>query len=125
MCGHLVDAHNRHVRFRLPEPVLASPGREKAPGAGLSHDTPEPPDSPERFRELQRVFGIWWKPEYQDLRLDGILANFQPWGLLAAPVTLLVRDPQHTPYCSDSSDPQLSRVLRDEWPHEDILDALP
>jgi hypothetical protein len=41
--------------------------------------------------ELQRVFGIWWEPEYQNLRLDGVLANsIAPWGLLAAPVTLLV-----------------------------------
>lgn len=29
--------------------------------------------------------------------MDGLLANsIQPWGLLAAPVNLLLRDPQHT-----------------------------
>ena len=65
------------------------------------------------------------EPEYQDLRLEGALANsIQPWGLLAASVSLAVRDPQQTPYCSGSSEPQLSRVLGEEWPHEDILDAL-
>jgi len=36
MCGRLADAHDRHVRFRLPEPVLTSPGQEKVPGAWLS-----------------------------------------------------------------------------------------
>lgn len=47
--------------------------------------------------ELQRVFGIWWEPEYQNLRLEGVLANsIAPWGLLGAPVGLLVpRPPAH------------------------------
>jgi hypothetical protein len=77
-------------------------------------------------RQLQHVFAIWWAPEYKDLRLDGFLANsIQPWGLLSAPVGLAVRDPQQTPYCSASTDQQLSRVLGERWPHEDILDSLP
>ena len=77
-------------------------------------------------RELQRVFAVWWEPEYRHLRLDGALANsIPPWGLLAAPVTLIVRDPEQTPCCSESQDPSLSRVLTDQWPHEDILEALP
>jgi len=156
MCGRLAAAHDRHVRFRLPEPVLASPGREKVAGAWLSHGEPESSVMmqipsvgafvrallPIRLAgghtvtygvwagihpaELQRVFGIWWEPEYQNLQLEGVLGNsIAPWGLLAAPVSLLVRDPQHTPYCSGSSDPQLAQVLRDEWPHDEILDGLP
>jgi len=77
-------------------------------------------------RELQRAFAIWWEPEYKDLRLDGFLANsIQPWGLLVAPVSLAVRDPQQTPYCVGSSDAQLVQVLSNQWPHEDILDSLP
>jgi hypothetical protein len=77
-------------------------------------------------RELQRAFAVWWEPEYKDLRLDGFLANsVEPWGLLAAPVSLMVRDPEHTPYCSASSDPQLSRVLNGHWPHDEILELLP
>jgi hypothetical protein len=76
--------------------------------------------------DLQRAFAVWWEPGYADLRLDGILANsVKPWGLLYAPVSLEVRDPGHTPYCAASSDPELSRVLTDEWPHEDVLAALP
>ena len=47
---------------------------------------------------LHQVFAFWWAPEYKDLRLEGFLANaIQPWGLLAAPVSLVVRDPKHTP----------------------------
>ena len=39
--------------------------------------------------DLQRTFAVWWEPEYQDLRLDGRLANsVKPWGMLGAPVSL-------------------------------------
>lgn len=76
--------------------------------------------------DLQRAFAVWWEPGYTDLRLDGFLANaVKPWSLLYAPVSLAVRDPGHTPYCSASPDPDLSRVLQGEWPHEDILAQLP
>src|SRR2546423_14679769 len=44
-----------------------------------------------------------------------------PWGLLAAPVSAVVRDPNHTPYCVSSPEPMLARVLTEEWPHEDLL----
>lgn len=156
MCGRPVDEHDRHVRFRLPEPVLSSRGQEKAPGSWLSHDSPETSvmmqvPSIGAFvrallpvsltgghtvtygvwvavdpRELQRAFAVWWEPAYTDLRLDGALANvIQPWGLLGAPVNLAVRDPGQAPYCSASQDPELFRVLNDQWPHEAILDSLP
>jgi hypothetical protein len=45
--------------------------------------------------------------------------------LLSVDLSLEVRNPEETPYCSASSDPGLSRVLADEWPHEDLLLALP
>jgi hypothetical protein len=156
MCGRPLDAHDRNVRFRLPEPVLISPAQEKAPGAWLSGNSAETsvmmqiPSVGAFVRallpvsltggytvtygvwvgispaELQRVFAVWWEPEYKDLRLGGKLANsIQPWGLLGAPVSLAVRDPDHTPYCSGSPDTQLSRVLSEQWPHEHILDSLP
>lgn len=76
--------------------------------------------------DLQRAFGVWWQPEYAELRLNGVLANaLRPWGLLAAPVALAVRDPEQAPYCEGSPDPLLSRVLTEQWPHADIIDALP
>ena len=37
-CGRPPDAHDRHLRFTLPDPVLATEERERAPGAWLSHD---------------------------------------------------------------------------------------
>jgi hypothetical protein len=76
--------------------------------------------------DLQRAHGIWWEPEYAQLRLDGAVANaVPPWGMLAAPVSLEVRDPDELPYSAASSDPLLSEVLTKEWPHVDIIDALP
>ena len=156
ICGRLLVAHDRHVRFRLPDPILATSAKENAPGAWLSHDSAEssvmmqiPPVGafvrallPVKLtggyavtygvwvaidpRELQRAAAVWWAPEYKDLHLDGFLANsIQPWGLLGAPVSLAVRDPEQTPYCSASTNVQLAQVLRDEWPHGDILDSLP
>jgi hypothetical protein len=156
MCGHPHADHDRHLRFILPEPVLASELQDRAPGAWLSHETAArsvmmriPPlgafvrallpvkltgDMTITFgvwvaihpQELQRACAVWWEPDYQDLRLEGYLANsVQPWGLLAAPVVLTVRDPDETPYCSESSDPHLLAVLTHTWPHPEILDALP
>ncbi len=76
--------------------------------------------------DLQRAFRVWREPEYEDLRLEGVLASpVPPWGLLAAPVTLVVKDPEHTPCCVGSSGHMLSRVLGEEWPHKDILETLP
>jgi len=156
ICGRDADAHDRHVRFRLPQPVLDSPGRDQAPGAWLSHETAEQsvmmqvPSVGSFLRallpvrltcghtvtfgvwvsvhpdDLQRAFAVWLELAYVDLRLAGYPTNrIEPWGLLAAPVSLEVRDPDHTPYCSASPDPDLLRVLEGEWPHEDILSRLP
>jgi hypothetical protein len=71
------------------------------------------------------VFAAWWESEYRDLRITGWLANaIPPWGVLAAPVEVVVRDPDETPYCDRSADPQLDRVLRDEWPDDVVLTAV-
>lgn len=76
--------------------------------------------------EMRRAFGVWFEPEYPDLVLNGFLANkVEPWGLIGAPVQLKVRDADQTPYCSSSSDADFSSVLRNMWPHEDVLSALP
>ena len=156
ICGRDVSAHDRHVRFRLPQPVLDSPEREQAPGAWLSHADAQSSvmmqvpsvgafvrallqvgltgDHTVTFGvwvavhpdDLRRAFAVWWEPAYVDLRIDGYLANrIEPWGLLAAPVSLEVRDPDQTLYCSASSDSDLSQVLGSEWPHEEILSRLP
>jgi hypothetical protein len=76
--------------------------------------------------ELQRVFRVWWEPDYIDLVLDGWLANDLPvWGLLATPARARVRDPDQTPYVAETHDAALSKVLTDEWPHEELLAAFP
>jgi hypothetical protein len=107
-CGRPIDAHNRHVRYRLPDPVLALPAREQTEGSWLSHADANQSVMmmvpavgtfvrvllPVRLSggytvtfgvwlgvhpdDLQRAFSIWWTPEYVDLRLDGRLANALP-----------------------------------------------
>jgi hypothetical protein len=104
--------------------------------AWLSHESPEAsvmmqipgvgPWAGVHPNDLQRDFRVGWEPEYEDLRVEGALANPIPaWGLLAAPVTWAVNDPEHTPYCVRSSDHMLSRVLGEVWPHKDVLETLP
>ena len=76
--------------------------------------------------DLQRIFSVWWEPAYRELVVDGWLANALPaWGLLAAPVNAAVRDADQTPYVAASSDPRLEEVLTREWPHDQVLGALP
>lgn len=75
--------------------------------------------------DLQKAFSQWWSPEYPSLELDGLLANaVPPWGLLGVPVHAGVRDPEHTPYCESSASDEMSAVLRNEWPHDAVLDAI-
>ena len=75
--------------------------------------------------QLQEAFAVWWEPAYTDLRLDGRLANtVEPWGLLGSPVIATVRNLEETPYCTESTDPLMSSVLNDEWPHEQVLGCL-
>lgn len=155
MCGRARDEHNRHVRFMLPDAVLASADRENTAGTWLSDADARTSvmmqvpgigtfvrallpvalegDASVTFGvwlaihpdELQRVFRVWWEPEYADLVVDGWLANALPvWGLLAAPVRAVVRNPDETPYCDTSSDEQLAAVLTREWPHELVLGAI-
>ena len=75
--------------------------------------------------DLQRAFRVWWESGYADLGLDGLLANALPgWGLLGAAAHAEVRDPDQTPYCTSSSDSELSAVLADEWAHDMVLGAI-
>ncbi|MGC4760556.1 DUF2199 domain-containing protein [Micromonospora trifolii] len=155
-CGQPTDVHDRQARFRLPDSVLETRRQHRARGAWLSHATPDasvmmqvpgvgafvrallPVKLTGGFSatfgvwvaldpaDLQRASAVWWEPEYQNLRLQGWLANALPiWGLQAAPVELEVRDPEQTPYCAQSSDPGLAKVLAEIWPHEDVLPTLP
>jgi hypothetical protein len=146
--------HDRQVRFTLPDPVLNA-RRATTNETWMSHPTAGESVMmqvsglgafvrvllPVRLteghtvtfgvwlaidpRELESVYGAWWKPEYRELRLTGRLANIiPPWGMLAAPVATVVRDAEQTPYCDRSDDPLLDRVLHDEWAHDLVLSAV-
>ncbi|NIK56007.1 hypothetical protein [Kribbella shirazensis] len=104
-CDRPLDAHDRHIRFTLPTPVLELPDREHTPGTWMSHQTAresvmmQVPGAGPFVRvllpvqldggyqltfgawlaihrdDLQRAFAVWWEPGYVDLRLDGFFAN--------------------------------------------------
>ena len=152
-CGRSLDAHDRNIKFALPDPVLDA-GEIDAADMWMSG-----PDAKSSSlmqvqnvgafvrallpvtltdehvvtygvwiaidpAELGRVFDVWWKPEYRDLVLDGYLANsVQPWGLLGSPVSIAVRDPETIPYCTQSSADQLQSVIADTWNHDLVLAA--
>ncbi len=155
ICGRSLEAHNRDVRFKFPDPVLAASEDQRRDAWQSDSDANRAVMMqvprvgafvrallPVRLSggytltfgvwlavhpdDLQRAARLWWSPQYAGLTLDGRLANaVPPWGLLATPVTAVVRDPDHTPYCDKSSDPTLTRILAEEWPHEEVLGALP
>ena len=105
MCGRTTSAHDRDVRFRLPDPVLNSPDQHRAEDSWLSDPDPNlatlmqiPYISPFvrallpvrlegghelRFGvwiaihpdDLQQACRVWNSPEYSDLKLTGYLAN--------------------------------------------------
>lgn len=157
LCGRSIEEHNRHVRFRLPDPVLHLPDQERTAGTWLCGD-----DNPARAvlmqvpevgafvrvlvpvhltggytvtfgawlgvhpEDLRRAFEVWWEPNYSSLTLDGRLANALPiWGLLTAPAHAAVIDADASPYVVGSSDPAFAAVLAEQWPHDDLLAALP
>jgi hypothetical protein len=150
-CGRPLDAHDRHVRFKLPDPVLAVPAAERADrswgndvllqvqGVGAFVRVLLPIHMTGGYtitvgtwlgvhpHDLRRAWKVWWRPEYAELQLDGHLANaLPPWGevLVAKPATATVQHPDEVPYVTGSSDQLVERILRSEWPHEQILAAL-
>ena len=107
-CGRPIDAHNRHVRFRLPDPVLQTPAQERTEGTWMTDPDPnkavmiQVPGVGPFVRcllpvkltggytitfgvwmvvhpdDLQRIARVWWEPEYSDLTFDCWLANHIP-----------------------------------------------
>ena len=149
-CGRLLDEHQRHLRFRLPEPVLAVPANERADRTWGNDVLMEVRDVGAfvrvlvpvrltggytitygvwlgvRAEDLRRAWEVWRTPEYTDLRLDGLFANKLPaWEreTYGRPLVATVRDPDAVPYATESDDPFMRCVLQEEWPHEPILDA--
>lgn len=149
-CGRTLDAHNQHVRFQLPDPVLAIPAEERATrtwdnevmmqvedlGAFVRCLLPVSLEDGYRLTfglwlavppaEMHRALNEWWAPSYKDLVLDGFVANdVQPWGLLRKPARAVVRNPDETPYLDNSEDHVMAHVLADTWPHDFVMAALP
>lgn len=107
-CGRSTDEHDRHVRFRLPDPVFRLPEQDRTEGTWKSEPDPNAavlmmaPATGGFVRALlpvrltggytvtfgvwvgvrpddfQRAFEAWWSPEYSQLRMDGRLANGLP-----------------------------------------------
>jgi hypothetical protein len=149
-CGRSLDAHNQHVRFLLPEPVLAIPVEERVArtwqtdvmmqvagaGAFVRALLPVRLDGGHRLtfglwlgvppEDLHRALEQWWAPSYSELVLDGVIANrVFPWDVLGKPARAVVRDPDETPYLDTSTDHEVTHVLHDTWPHDYVMNALP
>jgi hypothetical protein len=76
--------------------------------------------------DLKRAFATWWAPEYEQLELDGLLANDLPGlGGFGSRVHAVVKNADYTPYVVESADTNLAHVLRHVWPHEEVLAHLP
>jgi hypothetical protein len=107
-CGRPMEAHDRHVRFRLPDPVLPMPRQDRAEGTWKTDADPNKavmmlvPEAGAFVRallpvqltggytvtfgvwvgvhpdDLKRAFEIWWTAEYAQLTMEGRLANALP-----------------------------------------------
>lgn len=150
-CGRPLDDHNRDIRFTYPEPVLDVP-RDEREGRTWGNDVLMRVDGVGSFVRvlvpvhltgghsfafgawlgvhpdlLRKAYDVWWEPEYEDLVLEGHLANMlPPWQeqTLGRPLRATVRTADEIPYAASSSDEFLQRILTTEWSHEEVLGAL-
>lgn len=153
-CGRPLDAHShydRHTRFKLPEPVLAIPEEDRAAVTWGNDVLMAVKDLGSFVRilipvklsggysvtysawlsvhpeTLKQAWEAWTAPEYEQLRLQGILANMlPPWQseTYVKPLEAAVLNIEHTPYAVDSPDDFMRRLLQEEWPHEQVLAAV-
>jgi hypothetical protein len=149
-CARPLDEHNRHVRLRLPDPVLAIPEPDRAARTWGGDTMLQVQDVGAFVRvllpikltdgytltvgawlaidpaHLEHVWKIWDTPAYRALVLDGYLANaIEPWGdsLLGAAATARVQDETQLPWIVSSSHAGLDRLIRADWPHGPVLSA--
>ncbi|HJU91461.1 MAG TPA: DUF2199 domain-containing protein [Pyrinomonadaceae bacterium] len=151
-CGRPREEHNRHIRFKLPEPVLSIPEEDREAVTWGNDVLMEVKDLGSFVRilipiklsggytvtysawlsvhpfDLYRAWEVWTDDSaYPQLRLFGYLANKIPtWEneTFKKPLDAAVLNVEHTPYAVDSSDEFMRRVIHDEWPHEEVLAAI-
>jgi len=150
-CGRPREEHNRHIRFKLPEPVLAIPEEDRKAITWGNDVLMAVKDLGSFVRilipiklsggytvtysawlsvhssDLKRAWEVWTDDAYVDLKLFGYLANKLPtWEVetFTKPLQAAVLNVEHTPYAVDSSDEFMRRLIHDEWPHEEILAAI-
>jgi hypothetical protein len=150
-CGRPTEEHSRHLRFKLPEPVLAVPPDER-PSRVWGNDVMMMVRDVGAFvrvlvpvrlsggytvtfgawlgvhpDDLRHAYEVWNEPQYSHLELSGRLANkLPPWDeeTYGRPLVAVVRNVDEVPYASASADESLQRILTDEWEHELVLAAV-
>jgi hypothetical protein len=154
-CGRPLDEHHehdRHIRCKLPEPVLSIPQEDREARTWGNDVLMQVRDLGCFVRilipvnlsggytvtfsawlsvkpdDLRHAWEVWTDNDlYPQLRINGILANMLPgWEneTYIKPLETAVINPEHTPYAIDSTDDFMRRLLRDEWPHEPVLAAI-
>jgi len=74
--------------------------------------------------DFRTAWRTWNAPEYQDLEVEGYLANaIAPWPPFPhALAKATVRSVEEVPFVTSASHPEVQMLLDMEWPHRRILD---
>jgi hypothetical protein len=150
-CGRAVDAHDRNVRFMLPDPVLETVRREHTEGTWMSHVDAQTsvmmqvpgigafvrallPVQLDRGHsvtygvwlavhpdDLQTISAVWDTPAYADLVIDGILANKVPPWGLLAEPVRAVVRDRRHTPYIDSSEHELFQQVLTETWQHDVV----
>jgi hypothetical protein len=146
-----VAAHERELRFLLPEPVLDVPADERA-ARTWGNDVLMAVEDVGAFvrilvpirmtgrtstnvgawlgvdqADFNRAVEVWWDRAYRKVQLDGLLANtLPPWPerSLGAPIHAEVVDRDAVPFAVSSSDPVVQRILTEVWDHVTVMDDI-
>ncbi len=73
--------------------------------------------------DFRTAWQTWNFPEYSGLTLDGYVANaIEPWKKLPHElVRAVVRDVAQVPYLDSCDNELVTRIMRETWPHADVL----
>jgi hypothetical protein len=152
-CGRPLDEHDRHLRFRLPQPVLETvPDDDERVARSWGNDVLMQVQDVGSFirilvpvsltggftmtygawlsvhpDDLRRAWEEWWGPAYSKLRIEGILANrLPPWEeeTYRKLLTATPRVPNEIPYAASSADKRFQEILQREWDHDLVLEAV-